>query len=132
MMDSTSGLELPDIPKTMLVIGGGYIGLELGTVYATLGTKVSVVEMTPTLLPGADRDLVAILEKRVKGLFANIMTSTKVVKVEDVKTGIKVTFEGAGGRPGSAGRSRRRPSIACSSPSAAVPTRRSRVSRRRR
>src|SRR5215217_6756363 len=96
MMDSTSGLDLPDVPKTMLVIGGGYIGLELGTVYATLGTKVSVVEMTPTLLPGADRDLVAILEKRVKALFANIMTSTKVVKVEDVKTGIKVTFEGDG------------------------------------
>jgi dihydrolipoamide dehydrogenase len=94
MMDSTSGLDLPDVPKTMLVIGGGYIGLELGTVYAALGTKVSVVEMTPTLLPGADRDLVAILEKRVKSLFANIMTSTKVVKVEDVKTGIKVTFEG--------------------------------------
>jgi dihydrolipoamide dehydrogenase len=78
----------------MLVIGGGYIGLELGTVYATLGTKVSVVEMTPTLLPGADRDLVNILQKRVKGLFANIMTSTKVVKVEDAKSGIKVTFEG--------------------------------------
>jgi dihydrolipoamide dehydrogenase len=94
MMDSTSGLDLPDIPKTMLVIGGGYIGLELGTVYATLGTKVSVVEMTPTLLPGADRDLVAILEKRIKGLFANIMTSTKVVKVEEAKNGIKVTFEG--------------------------------------
>src|SRR6478672_13316437 len=96
MMDSTGGLDLPDIPKTMLVIGGGYIGLELGTVYATLGTKVSVVEMTPTLLPGADRDLVSILEKRVKGLFANIMTSTKVVKTEEVKDGIKVTFEGEG------------------------------------
>jgi len=101
MMDSTGGLDLPDIPKTMLVIGGGYIGLELGTVYATLGTKVSVVEMTPTLLPGADRDLVSVLEKRVKGLFANIMTSTKVVKVEEVKNGvvengIRVTFEAAG------------------------------------
>ena len=96
MMDSTGGLEIPDIPKTMLVVGGGYIGLELGTVYATLGTKVSVVEMTPTLLPGADRDLVNILEKRVKGLFANIMTSTKVVKTEEVKDGIKVTFEGEG------------------------------------
>jgi dihydrolipoamide dehydrogenase len=78
----------------MLVIGGGYIGLELGTVYATLGTKVSVVEMTPTLLPGADRDLVNVLEKRVKALFANVMTSTKVVKVEEVKNGIRVTFEG--------------------------------------
>jgi dihydrolipoamide dehydrogenase len=94
MMDSTGGLEIPDIPKTLLVVGGGYIGLELGTVYATLGTKVSVVEMTPTLLPGADRDLVAILEKRVKGLFSNIMTSTKVVKTEEVKDGITVTFEG--------------------------------------
>ncbi|HTM03928.1 MAG TPA: dihydrolipoyl dehydrogenase [Vicinamibacterales bacterium] len=94
MMDSTGGLEVPDIPKTLLVVGGGYIGLELGTVYATLGTKVSVVEMTPTLLPGADRDLVGVLEKRIKGLFANIMTSTKVVKTEDVKDGIKVTFEG--------------------------------------
>ena len=52
MMDSTSGLELPDVPKSLLVIGGGYIGLELGTVYATLGSKVSVVEMTPGLLPG--------------------------------------------------------------------------------
>ena len=101
MMDSTGGLDLPDIPKTMLVIGGGYIGLELGTVYATLGTRVSVVEMTPTLLPGADRDLVNVLEKRIKGLFANIMTSTKVVKVEEVKNGITVTFEksadGSGG-----------------------------------
>ena len=94
MMDSTGGLEIPDIPKTMRVVGGGYIGLELGTVYATLGTRVSVVEMTPTLLPGADRDLVNVLEKRVKGLFANIMTSTKVVKTEEVKDGIKVTFEG--------------------------------------
>jgi len=98
MMDSTSGLDLPDIPKTMLVIGGGYIGLELGTVYATLGTKVTVVEMTPTLLPGADRDLVAILEKRIKELFADIMTTTKVVKVEEAKDGIRVTFEGSPSR----------------------------------
>jgi dihydrolipoamide dehydrogenase len=94
MMDSTSGLELPDVPKSLLVVGGGYIGLELGTVYATLGSKVSVVEMTPTLLPGADRDLVGVLEKRLKGLFANIMLSTKVVKVAEEKNGIRVTFEG--------------------------------------
>src|SRR3954467_1989315 len=100
MMDSTSGLGRPDIPKTMLVIGGGYIGLELGTVYATLGTKVTVVEMTPTLLPGADRDLVAILEKRIKGLFANIMTSTKVVKVQEVQDGITVSFEATGDAAG--------------------------------
>ena len=57
-MDSTGALDLPDIPKTLLVVGGGYIGLELGSVYAALGTKVTVVEMTPGLLPGADRDLV--------------------------------------------------------------------------
>ncbi len=94
MMDSTGALDLPDVPKSLLVIGGGYIGLELGSVYATLGSKVSVVEMTPGLLPGADRDLVGVLEKRLKGLFANIMLSTKVVKVAEEKNGIRVTFEG--------------------------------------
>jgi dihydrolipoamide dehydrogenase len=94
MMDSTSGLELPDVPKSLLVVGGGYIGLELGSVYATLGSKVSVVEMTPGLLPGADRDLVGVLEKRLKKLFAAIMLNTKVVKVVEDGTGIRVTFEG--------------------------------------
>jgi dihydrolipoamide dehydrogenase len=95
MMDSTSGLDLPDVPKSLLVIGGGYIGLELGTVYATIGSKVTVVEATPTLLPGADRDLVQVLEKRLKGLFSTILLSTKVVKVAaEGKTGIRVTFEG--------------------------------------
>lgn len=96
VMDSTSALELPDVPGTMLVIGGGYIGLELGSVYAQLGTKVSVVEMTPGLLPGADRDLVAVLEKRLKGVFADIMVETKVVKVVEAGSGIRVTFEGKG------------------------------------
>jgi dihydrolipoamide dehydrogenase len=94
MMDSTSGLDLPDVPKTLLVIGGGYIGLELGTVYATLGSKVSVVEMTPGLLPGADRDLVNVLQKRLEMLFAAIMLETKVVKVVEDGPGIRVTFEG--------------------------------------
>jgi dihydrolipoamide dehydrogenase len=94
MMDSTSALELPDVPKSLLVVGGGYIGLELGTVYATLGSKVSVVEMTGGLLPGADRDLVQPLEKRLKTLFAAIMVNTKVVKVAEEKEGIRVTFEG--------------------------------------
>jgi len=94
MMDSTSGLELPDVPKSLLVIGGGYIGLELGSVYATLGSTVSVVEMTPGLLPGADRDLVGVLEKRLKRLFASIMLNTKVVKVVEEGQGIRVTFEG--------------------------------------
>jgi dihydrolipoyl dehydrogenase len=94
MMDSTSGLELPDVPGSLLVIGGGYIGLELGSVYATLGSKVSVVEMTPGLLPGADRDLVSVLEKRLKKLFASIMLNTRVVKVAEEPKGIRVTFEG--------------------------------------
>jgi dihydrolipoamide dehydrogenase len=97
MMDSTSALELPDVPQSLLVVGGGYIGLELGTVYATLGSKVSVVEMTPGLLPGADRDLVAVLEKHLKGLFASIMLKTKVVKVIEDGAGIRVTFEGGDG-----------------------------------
>jgi dihydrolipoamide dehydrogenase len=94
MMDSTSGLDLPDVPKSLLVIGGGYIGLELGTVYATLGSKVSVVEMTGGLLPGADRDLVSVLQKRLEKLFAKIMLNTKVVKVGEEKNSVKVTFEG--------------------------------------
>src|SRR4030095_10770900 len=91
MMDSTSGLELPDVPKSLLVVGGGYIGLELGSVYATLGSKVSVVEMTPGLLPGADRDLVGVLEKRLRKLFAAILLNTKVVKVVEDGAGIRVT-----------------------------------------
>jgi len=103
MMDSTTALDLPDVPQSLLVVGGGYIGLELGTVYATLGSKVSVVEMTPGLLPGADRDLVAVLEKRLKGLFANIMLKTKVVKVIEDGAGIRVTFERPDGSDGASG-----------------------------
>jgi dihydrolipoamide dehydrogenase len=74
-------------------VGGGYIGLELGTVYATLGSKVSVVEMTAGLLPGADRDLVSVLQKRLETLFSKIALNTKVVKVAEEKNGIRVTFE---------------------------------------
>jgi len=95
--DSTGALEMKELPKSLLVIGGGYIGLELGTVYATLGSKVSVVEMTPGLLPGADRDLIAPLQKRVKGLFDEIMLNTAVTKLEDVMTGVKVSFKLADG-----------------------------------
>ncbi len=94
MLDSTSALELPDIPKSLLVVGGGYIGLELGTVYATLGSQVSVVEMAPSLLAGADRDLVGVLQKRLEKLFARIMVNARVVKVVDEPAGIRVTFEG--------------------------------------
>jgi dihydrolipoamide dehydrogenase len=94
VMDSTGALELPDIPKSLLVVGGGYIGLELGTVYAALGTKVTVVEMTDGLLPGADRDLVNILAKRVEAMCEAVLLKTKVVGIKEQKNGIAVTFEG--------------------------------------
>jgi len=95
LIDSTGALALEDIPKTLLVIGGGYIGLELGTVYATLGTKVTVVEMLSGLLPGADRDLVLPLHKRLEKRFASILLNTTVKSLKDEKTGIRVTFDGA-------------------------------------
>jgi len=94
MMDSTSALNLADVPASLLVIGGGYIGLELGTVYAALGSKVSVVEMLPGLLPGADRDLVLPLHKRMEKIFAVIMLNTTVAAVKEETNGIRVTFDG--------------------------------------
>ncbi|MFH0795399.1 MAG: dihydrolipoyl dehydrogenase [bacterium] len=94
ILNSTTGLDLEDIPKTLLVIGGGYIGLELGTVYAALGSEVSVVEMMPSLLPGADRDLVDVLRRRMDKIFSSILVKTKVVALAEVKDGIKVQFEG--------------------------------------
>lgn len=96
VMDSTGALDLPDIPKSLLVVGGGYIGLELGSVYATLGSAVTVVEMMPGLLPGADRDLVDVLSKRIHGLMKSVLLNTRVVKVTPEKAGIRVTFEGDG------------------------------------
>jgi dihydrolipoamide dehydrogenase len=93
IMDSTSALDLQDVPKTLLVIGGGYIGLELGSVYAALGSKVTVVEMTPGLLPGADRDLVAVLQKRIEKMCDAVLLNTKVVGVNERKDGLAVTFE---------------------------------------
>ncbi len=96
VMDSTGALELDDIPKTMLVIGGGYIGLELGTVYAALGTQVSLVEMTSGLLPGVDRDLVSILARRVDKIFHSVMLNAKVVEMKEEKNGVRVRIEGAG------------------------------------
>jgi dihydrolipoamide dehydrogenase len=96
LMDSTSALEIPDIPKSLLVVGGGYIGLELGTVYAALGTKVTVVEMTGGLLPGADRDLVNILARRIESMSEAVLLNTKVVAMKEAKDGITVTFEGEG------------------------------------
>ena len=94
VMDSTAALDLPDVPKSLLVVGGGYIGLELGTVYAALGSKVTVVEMTDGLLPGADRDLVNVLAKRVNAMCEAVLLKTKVVSMKEAKDGIAVTFEG--------------------------------------
>src|SRR5262249_12421343 len=94
MLDSTSALDLQDVPGTLLVIGGGYIGLELGTVYAALGSKVSVVEMTPGLLPGADRDLVLPLHKRLEKSCESILLNTTVTAVKEESNGIRVCFEG--------------------------------------
>ena len=94
VMDSTAALDLPDVPKSLLVVGGGYIGLELGSVYAALGSKVTVVEMTDGLLPGADRDLVNILAKRVDAIVERVLLNTKVAGVTDTGSGVAVTFEG--------------------------------------
>ncbi len=94
IMDSTGALALVDIPKRMLVIGGGIIGLEMGTVYDALGTKVSVVEFTDGLIQGCDRDLVRPLHKRMEKRFESIMLSTKVAKIDAKKDGIHVSFEG--------------------------------------
>ena len=95
MMDSTGALDLKDIPKTLLVVGGGYIGLELGSVYAALGTKVTVVEMLSGLLPGADRDLVLPLHKRLEKAFDGILLNTTVKSLKEESGGIRATFEGA-------------------------------------
>jgi dihydrolipoamide dehydrogenase len=95
VMDSTAALDLPDIPRSLLVVGGGYIGLELGSVYAALGSAVTVVEMTPGLLPGADRDLVDILAKRVTQTMKSVLLETKVVEMKAEAAGIRVTFEGS-------------------------------------
>ncbi len=97
VMDSTGALELRDVPESLLVVGGGYIGLEMGTVYAELGSRVSVVEFTDTLLPGADRDLVKPLQQRLEKLFTAIHLRTKVVKLEDAGSGVTVHFEGPDG-----------------------------------
>ena len=94
VMDSTVALDLPDIPKSLLVVGGGYIGLELGSVYAALGSAVTVVEMTAGLLPGADRDLVDVLAKRVGQTMKSVLLETKVVKVTPEAAGVRVTLEG--------------------------------------
>ncbi len=94
VMDSTAALELAGIPKRLLVLGGGIIGLEMATVYDALGAKVSVVELSPDLMPGVDRDVVRPLERRIKKRYENIWTNTKVTAIEPTKKGLKCTFEG--------------------------------------
>ena len=94
VLDSTTALELPDVPNRLLVVGGGYIGLELGTVYAALGSKVTVVEMTDGLLPGADRDLATIVAKRMETYAEAILLETKVTSVQDDEKGLAVSLEG--------------------------------------
>jgi dihydrolipoamide dehydrogenase len=98
VMDSTAALDLPDIPKSLLVVGGGYIGLELGTVYATLGSAVTVVEMTAGLLPGADRDLVDVLAKRITKTMKSVLLNTRVVSMKPEAKGVRVAFEGEGAK----------------------------------
>ena len=94
MIDSTGALALADVPESLLVVGGGYIGLEMGTVYAALGSRVSVVELLDGLLPGADRDLVKPLAKRLGKQFASIWLKTKVVSMADKGDSVEVAFEG--------------------------------------
>jgi len=94
IIDSTGALALKEIPKRMLVIGGGIIGMEMATVYQALGSKISVVELTPGLLPGVDSDIVAPLRKRVEKRYENIWLETKVIEVEAKKDGLWVRFEG--------------------------------------
>jgi dihydrolipoamide dehydrogenase len=94
VMDSTGALRLEDVPASLLVVGGGYIGLEMGTVYAALGSKVTVVEMMDGLLPGVDRDLVLPLSKRLGTRFHKILLKTKVAKVAPAGKGIRATLEG--------------------------------------
>ncbi len=96
IMDSSGALMLKDVPARMTVVGGGYIGLEMGTVYAALGAEVTVVEMTDGLLPGCDRDLVRPLAAHLQQVFKAIYLNCKVTKVEDTGKGIKASLEGSG------------------------------------
>lgn len=96
IMDSTAALELADTQGSLLVIGGGIIGLEMATVYAALGAKITIVEFMDQLMPGADRDLVAPLHKRIEKQYEKILLKTKVTKVDAKKDGLYVSFEGEG------------------------------------
>jgi dihydrolipoamide dehydrogenase len=97
IMNSTSALDIPDIPGSLLVIGGGYIGLEIGTVYASLGSRVTVVEIADGLAPGADRDLIRPLHVRLEKHFESILLKTKVEALKPEKNGIVATLKGPNG-----------------------------------
>jgi len=97
IIDSTGALELPQVPKRLLVIGGGIIGLEMATVYDALGSKITVVELMDALIPGADPDIVKVLHKRIEKRYEKILLRTRVSAIEAQKTGLKVTFESAAG-----------------------------------
>ncbi len=97
LIDSTGALELADVPKRLLIIGGGIIGLEMATVYDALGSKVTVVEFMDRLIPGADPDIVKPLAKRIEKRYEKILLKTKVAKIEALKEGLRATFEAAGG-----------------------------------
>ncbi len=94
LIDSTGALALEDVPKRMLVVGGGIIGLEMATVYSTLGSQIDVVELQSSLIPGCDPDLVRPLQKRIKDRYRSIMLGTKVTDIQAQKSGLKVSFEG--------------------------------------
>ncbi|MDB4521837.1 dihydrolipoyl dehydrogenase [Gammaproteobacteria bacterium] len=96
MMDSTDALELAEIPDRLLVIGGGIIGLEMATVYQALGAKITIVEMQDNLIPGADKDIIRPLAKRLKARYENIFLNTAVTDIKPLKNGLKVSFEGKG------------------------------------
>ena len=95
IFDSTGALELPEIPKRLLIVGGGIIGLEMATVYDALGSRITVVELMDSLIPGADKDVVRVLAKRIEKRYEKILLKTKVTKIEAQGDGLKVTFEGA-------------------------------------
>lgn len=97
VIDSTGALELKDVPKRMLVLGGGIIGLEMACVYDALGSKVTIVELMDQIIPGADKDIVKPLHNRIKGRYENILLKTKVTAMEAQKEGLKVTFEDSNG-----------------------------------
>jgi dihydrolipoamide dehydrogenase len=97
IIDSTGALKLAEVPKRLLVIGGGIIGLEMATVYDALGSKITVVELMDALIPGADKDIVRVLSKRIEKRYEKILLKTKVAKIEAQKAGLKVTFENTDG-----------------------------------